>query len=83
MARGRPPTSKIPSSVLARGHTGVFYTPGEEDTWKDRLSKHQIRGWRAVSAEELQGEGSHKRSVFFTDTRIFRDVMPSADALDR
>ena len=26
------------------------------------FSEHQIRSWRAVSAEELQGEGSHKRT---------------------
>ena len=26
------------------------------------------RGWRAVSAAALQGQGSQKRCVFFTDT---------------
>ena len=31
------------------------------------LSEHQIRGWIAVSAEGLQGEGSPKRISFFTD----------------
>ena len=36
--------------------------------WKDRLSEHQIRGWIAIYAEDLQGKGSHRRSVFFTDT---------------
>ena len=30
-----------------------------------RLSEHQIRGWIAVSAEGLQGEGSPKTSVVF------------------
>ena len=37
---------------------------GEEDVWKHFLSEHQIRGWRAVSAAGLQGNGSHERSVF-------------------
>ena len=36
----------------------------EEDPRADRLSEHQIRGWRAVSAG-LQGKGSCKRSVLF------------------
>ena len=35
-----------------------------------RLSEHQIRGWIAVSAEELQGEGSHERIVLFTHAGI-------------
>ena len=26
---------------------------GEEDTWEDKLSEHQIRGWRAISAAGL------------------------------
>ena len=38
--------------------------PWEEDTWEDRLQKHNIRGWRAVDAAVLQGQGSRKRSVF-------------------
>ena len=28
----------------------------EEDPWADRLSRQQIRDWRAAPAEELQGE---------------------------
>ena len=32
--------------------------------WTNELSKHQIMGWRAVSAAGLQGKGWHKRSVF-------------------
>ena len=38
--------------------------PTKKDSWADRVSKHQIRGWRAVSAEGLQGEGSRERNVF-------------------
>ena len=30
---------------------------GEEGTKKYQLSKHQVRGWRAVSAAGLQGKG--------------------------
>ena len=41
---------------------------GEEDPWENQLEKHQIRGWTAVSAAGLQGQGSHKRSDF-SDTR--------------
>ena len=32
------------------------------------LPQCQIRGWRAVSANELQGKDSYKRSFCFTDT---------------
>ena len=34
------------------------------------LSEHQLRGWRAVSAEGLQGRGLRKRNILFTDTGI-------------
>ena len=34
---------------------------GEESPGEDRLPEHHIRGWRAVSAERLQGEGFHER----------------------
>ena len=48
--------------------TGAFEknTP-PEDTGTNWLRKHQIRGWRAVSAVGLQGKGLRKRSVYFTD----------------
>ena len=32
------------------------------------LSAHRVRGWRAVSAEGLQGEDSPKNSIILTDT---------------
>ena len=35
----------------------------KEDRWEDRLSEHQIRGWRDVSAAALQGKVSQKRSA--------------------
>ena len=38
--------------------------PKKNKSWADRLSKHHIRGWRAVSAEGLQGKCSRKGSVF-------------------
>ena len=41
---------------------------GEESPRENRLSEHQIRGWRAVSAAELHGKASPKRNVSFTDT---------------
>ena len=41
---------------------------GEEDPWINQLGKHQIRGWRAVSAAGLHGQGSPERSVLFTGT---------------
>ena len=36
----------------------------EEDPLEDRLSKHQIRGWRAVSAAGSQASAGTK-GVFF------------------
>ena len=39
-------------------------TSGEEYTLEHKLSEHQIRGWIAVSAVGLQGEGLRRRSVF-------------------
>ena len=58
---------------LARGHPGVCEknTPPENNArWNTGLAEHQIRGWRAVSSVELQGKGSPKRYMFFTDTGI-------------
>ena len=47
------------------------HSSGEENRWKDRLSERQIRGWRAVSAAGLHGQGSCKRNVvLFTDTGV-------------
>ena len=37
--------------------------------WEDTLSECRIRGWIAVSATGLQGEGLRKRNVF-SDTGI-------------
>ena len=31
----------------------------EEDPGQDKLSEHRLRGWRAVSAAALQGQGLH------------------------
>ena len=55
-------STALPVSVK-RNHSS-----GEEEPWESQLEEHQIRGWRRVSAAVLQGEGSPKRSVFFTDT---------------
>ena len=38
-------------------------SPWEEDRWEDKLSEHQVRGWRAVPAEGLRGECLRKRRV--------------------
>ena len=79
-----------PVAVLSHpsSPTGVCdkNTPPEKKTlWKIRLAKHQIRGWRAVSASGLQGEGSRKRNVFFTGTgsthqRGLRSVLATSPA---
>ena len=37
--------------------------PSFPATSEDRLSEHQIRGWNAVSAAGLLGQGSCKRNV--------------------
>ena len=36
----------------------------EEHPWEGELAEHQIRGWRALSAAELQGKGSRKGMCF-------------------
>ena len=40
--------------------------PEKQTGGDDKLSEHQARGWRAVSAVGLQGRGSRERNVFFT-----------------
>ena len=40
--------------------------------WENKLTKHQHRGWRAVSATGLHGSGS-QTNTFFTDTQITWD----------
>ena len=37
----------------------------KRDSWADRPSKYQVRGWIAVSAEALQGKGLCKTKVCF------------------
>jgi hypothetical protein len=44
--------------------------PEKKDSWADRLRKHHVRGWRAVSAKGLQGKGQGKKSVFVTNTGV-------------
>ena len=43
------------------------HSSGEEDRWEDEISEHHIRGWIAVSAARLHGQGWHKMYVLFTD----------------
>ena len=40
--------------------------PEKKDSWAYRLSKHQFRGWRTVSAEGLRGKNWHTMSLFAT-----------------
>ena len=46
------------------------HSSGEEDPLGNYIEKHQIRGWRGVSAATLLGRGSRKRNVLFTDIGI-------------
>ena len=46
------------------------HTSGEEDMWENQISKHQLRGRIEVCAAELQGEGSRKRIVSFSQTPV-------------
>ena len=46
----------------------------EEYPWGIQFEKHQIRGWRALSAAVLQGRGTSKRNDLFTDTGMSHDV---------
>ena len=52
------PASAVPVTVKE-------HSSGEEDPWADKLSGHQIRGWRAVSVARWHGQGSLKRNVVF------------------
>ena len=52
----------------------------EKTPWEDRLLEHQIRGWRAVSAAVLQGEGLHKRSVLFHRHRYHGSIRCMTDS---
>ena len=53
-----PPHALIPVSVKQK------HFSGEEGAWEYQLKSHLIRGWGAVYAAVLQGEGPRKRSVF-------------------
>ena len=48
----------IPLSVNKTSHTS-----GEEEVWEEKPPELRVRGWRAVSAAELQGKRSRKRNV--------------------
>lgn len=44
------------------------HSSGEENPLEERLSEHQIKGWRAVFAAGLHDQGSRERIICFTDT---------------
>ena len=75
------PTQAAPARVfthkLRKCNSGVCeqkHSSGKADPWEDKPSERQIRGRRAVSASGLQGRGSPKRSVVFTDTGMILKV---------
>ena len=68
--------TKLPVSVKK-------HSSGEEDTWAYCLQKHQIRGWRAISAVGLQGKVWRKRNVYFTDTGMSWPRSCSGEAEDK
>ena len=82
-------TSKDPRTM--RGCKGHLTTPnahvvqvfvirqssGSGEAWESQLSKHQLRGWRAVPVAGLQDNGCNKRSVVFPDTGITFETPPS------
>ena len=58
-----------PHLVCDSGVCEQKHSFGEDHPLEDRLSEHQIRGWRAVFAGGLHDQGSRKRTfVLFTDT---------------
>ena len=69
---GTPPASYRRSAHrgLKRPSTRAYWclgekrSSGEEDAWGNRLSEHQLKGRRAVSAPGFQGEGSPKILCF-------------------
>ena len=72
MAAGSSQTTYISCGVRDKIPMSVKKTLlPRKDAKKHWLSKHQIMGWRAVSAAGLQGKGGHERSAcFFTDTGL-------------
>ena len=77
--------AKPPESWQTRaGRTGVcekcIPPVKNKFPWEDKLSEHQLRGSRAVSADALQDQGSHERSVVFChrcrQRRVFRARCP-------
>ena len=68
--------SEVPYRRLWKKHSS-----GEEDGWEKHRSKHQIRGWKAVSAAVLQGRGCHKRSVFSQTPVWAWELHPSASRI--
>ena len=60
------------TGALHRGvaHLPVFekHSSGGDDMWENKLSEHQIRGSRAVSAARSQGKGLLKQWVVSTET---------------
>ena len=51
------------------------HSSAEKDSWADRLSKHQIRCWRTVSAEGLQGKGSRKGMIADVDVDVDTNII--------
>ena len=56
------PSARPPSSNEEPSHHGDF-------TFEKRLSENQLRGWRAVSAAGMEGEGLRKK-MFFSQTPV-------------
>ena len=80
------------SHIDGEAASGLYHIPAparrnkqldtEDNSCADRLSEHQIRGCRAVSAEWLQGKGSHKRNIIFAHTGIITTIVPVCSRTD-
>ena len=68
-----PLSTLLPASV--KKHSSKV-----ETHWECQLEKHQIRGWRAVSAAGLHGKGLRKRKMSFTDTGMLGIHPPQRQA---
>ena len=61
----------------ANNNTGVCATntpPEKKDSWSARLSKHQIRAWRAALLDECKAEAPAKGVLFSQTPEIITTI---------
>ena len=76
--RGPQHISRLARAKLSRTAVCENGSCGEEGPSEDKLSEHQIMGWRAGSAAGLQGKGSPNFFFFFHRCRRQGEI-PNAE----